>query len=296
MPFAAANGIRIAYEAEGRADGEAVLVIPGLAGQLTAVPAGFVKVLASRGFRVVWFDNRDVGLSTMFDAAGTPDFEAVRTAVREGRPPPVAYALADMAADAVGLLNALGIRAAHVMGGSMGGAIAQLVAVNHPDRVRSLTSFMAGSGNPDLPPPAADVLKLMSEPPPGDATAVVEQKVRLFQRIGSPGHPTPVSVLRARFAAEHRRSYNPAGAARQSAAIIADGDRRARLRAVRAPTVVIHGAADPLVPVEAGRDVAAHIPDAELRVVPGMGHDFPDTLAPTVADAVCAAAARAAAA
>lgn len=297
MPKARSNGIEIEYEVAGPADGEVVLIIAGLAGQLTAVPDACIDLLVARGYRAIRFDNRDVGLSTMFDAAGAPDMPAIAEAVKAGRKPPVAYTLHDMAADAVGLLDALGVASAHIMGGSMGGMIAQLVAADYPDRVRSLTVFMSSSGAPDLPGPAPDVYAVMGAPitPPGDVAAIVEHRINIFRRIGSPGYPTPPQLMRARFTADTLRSYNPLGVARQQAAVAATGDRRARLKTIRAPTVVIHGAEDPLVPATSGADVAANIPGAELRLIPGMGHDFPDQLVPTVVDAICAAAARAAA-
>jgi pimeloyl-ACP methyl ester carboxylesterase len=294
MPRADANGIALEYDVWGES-GDPVLIIAGHAGQLTAVPDAFMAELVARGFRPIRFDNRDVGLSTGFDAAGLPDFNAVRAAMAAGRPPPVAYTLVDMAADAVGLLDALGVERAHVFGGSMGGMIAQLVAADYPDRVKSLVSFMSSSGAPHLPTPAADVAAVMQAPiaPAGDLAAIVEHKINIFRRIGSPAYPTPVAVMRERFTAEAKRSLTPGGVARQSAAILATGDRRERLKTIRCPTVVIHGAEDPLVPLAAGEDTARHIPGAVLRVVSGMGHDFPDALAPVLADAVSAAARRA---
>jgi pimeloyl-ACP methyl ester carboxylesterase len=289
-----ANGITIAYQSFGRPDRETVLLIAGTGMQLTGWPTQLCEDLVARGYRVVIYDNRDIGLSTRFDAAGTPDFAAVVQAAMAGNPAPLPYTLYDMAKDAVGLLDALAIKKAHIAGASMGGMIAQIVATTYPERTLSLTSMMATSGKPGLPIIAKPEL-LASIPPPGpdaDKKAYIERQVKLWQAIGSPAYPTDEAVVRQRVVREVERSYCPACEARQGAASLFTGmeDRRSKLKTIRVPTVVIHGADDPLVPVEAGRDVAANISGADLRIIPGMGHEIPAALVRTVVDAITAAA------
>ncbi|HEX7119481.1 MAG TPA: alpha/beta hydrolase [Longimicrobiales bacterium] len=284
------------YAVAGPADGEPVLLIGGTATQLTDWPAALVDGLAARGFRVITFDHRDSGRSTHLDDAGAPDWPAIFGALAAGAEPPLAYTLDDMADDAVGLLDALSIDRAHLFGTSMGGMIAQIIAAKHPERTRSLTSAMAGSGNPAIRIPA-DPARLAAVPPPppaADTAAAIERQVAMWRALASPENPVDEATLRARIAAAVARAYDPVGAERQGAAAAAAGDRRAQLRTIRAPTVVVHGADDPLVPVEAGREVASLIPGAELRVVPGMGHDLPDAAVPSIVDAIASAAARAA--
>lgn len=288
MAKARANGVELDYEVRG--EGPALLSINGLGGQRTRWPE-FTARLAAEGFRVISFDNRDVGLSQKFDAAGPPDLAAIRAAVKEGAPPPVVYDLRDMAADAVGLLDALGVDKAHIVGVSMGGMIAQLVAADYPERALSLASIMSSSGNPDLPPAAPAAMAALTErgpDPHADLEGFLAHAAVSGRAIGSPAYPLGDTFFRARAEADFRRSYSPLGVARQMAAITASGDRRARLQAITAPSVVIHGEADPLVPLAAGRDTAANIPGAALCIVPGMGHDLP----PQVLDDVVAAITR----
>lgn len=296
MPQVQANGITIEYESFGPADRETVLLIMGLGGQLTMWPTELCHELVARGYRAVRFDNRDVGLSTRFDAAGMPDMAAIFGALTTGAKPDAPYSLDDMAADAVGLLDALGIRRAHIAGASMGGMIAQLVAANHPERALSLTSIMSTTGNPALPQAKPEAMAVLMSPaaPEGDWEAIVARGIKAWQTIGSPGYPTDEKILREWVLRDAKRSFYPVGVARQMAAIVANGDRRGKLGSVAVPAVVLHGADDPLVPVEGGRDTAASIPGAELRIVPGMGHDFPIALVGTFADAITAAASRAA--
>jgi pimeloyl-ACP methyl ester carboxylesterase len=294
--YALANGITIAYESFGSPDRETVLLIAGAGMQLTGWPVELREELVRRGYRVVIYDNRDAGLSTKCNAAGVPDFTAVMQAAADGKSAPLPYTLYDMARDAVALLDALAIRKAHIAGASMGGMIAQILATNYPQRTLSLTSIAATDGKPGLtvfgkpelaakiPPPAPD----------GDKKAYIERQVKMWQAIGSPGYPTEEAVLRAKVTRDVERSYCPACEARQAAASLftAMEDRRAKLKAIRAPSVILQGAEDPIVLLEAGRDVAANIPGSELRVIPGMGHDIPVALVKTVADAITAAASR----
>jgi pimeloyl-ACP methyl ester carboxylesterase len=287
---ARANGIELEYDSTGAADAPAILMIMGLGTQMTRWPPALIERLVRAGYRVIRFDNRDVGLSTRLDEAGTPDMPALLNAMLTGQRPPVAYSLEDMAADAVGLLGALGIDRAHLVGASMGGMIAQIVAARYPARTLSLTSIMSSSGNPALPRAADAILAMLASPrpDPADEDAIVERTVIGAGMMGSPAYPVAEEVRRAAARDDYRRGYYPAGIARHTAAIVASGDRRPLLRKITAPTVVIHGLDDPLVPIEAGRDTARNIAGAELIEIPGMGHDLPDPLVPIVAEAILA--------
>ena len=296
MPKARANGIEIEYETAGAADAEPLLLIMGLGGQLTRWPSVFVDKLASRGLRVIRFDNRDVGLTSKIEAAGAPDMPAILKALAEGRKPDVAYTLDDMAADAVGLLDALEIDRAHIAGASLGGMIAQLVAADYPERTLSLTSIMSSTGNPDLPrasPEAVAVLNDRGPDPLQDFEGYLDHSVKGAYVVGSPGYPPVAEEIRQRTRNDFNRCYYPLGFSRQYAAAMASPDRRPKLATIKAPTVVIHGAADPLVPLTGGQDTAANIPGAELRVIEGMGHDIPPGLFDTLIEGIMRAVERA---
>lgn len=283
---AQANGIEIEYETFGAPANPAVLLVMGLGGQLTRWPLPFVEDLVARGYFAIRYDNRDVGLSTKFDDAPVPQLPALIAAMMTGQKPDVPYSLNDMAADAVGLLDALDIRRAHVMGASMGGMIAQLVAATYPDRVLSLTSIMSSTGNPGLPPSKPEAMAVLTTRPAGtDVETMVAHGVRSEKIIGSPGYPADEAALAARVRRDYERMFYPAGPGRQLAAVVANGDRRPVISTIKAPTMVIHGADDPLVPVEAGRDTAATIAGARLTEVPGMGHNLPEELIPVILDA-----------
>ena len=287
MPQAQANGLTIEYDVTGPADGEPVLLIMGLGGQMTRWPVPFLETLAARGLRVIRFDNRDVGLTSKLDAAGAPDHAGILQAIAEGRTPSPPYTLSDMAADAVGLLDALGIARAHIVGASLGGMVAQLVAADYPERTLSLTSIMSSSGRRDLPPAKPEAIAVLNNRGPDpleDLEGYLDHSVKGGQVVGSPGYPPDPQALRERILNDYHRAYYPAGFWRQYAAAVACPDRRAKLATIKAPTVVIHGADDPLVPLAAGEDTAANIPGAELRVIPGMGHDLPPALFGTLAD------------
>ncbi|HEX8902857.1 alpha/beta fold hydrolase [Vitreimonas sp.] len=293
MAQARVNGISLEYETHGPEDGAPLLLISGLGTQLTRWPPGLYEKLVARGFRVIRFDNRDVGLSQKF--AGAPTIESVVAARMQGQAPDIPYTLDDMAADAVGVLDHLGVDRAHIAGASMGGMIGQLVAADYPERVLSFTAIFTTTGNPTLPPSkpeAMAVLTTRAPDPNKDIEAYVEHVVRGARTIGSPAYPFEESLLRERALTDVRRAYEPLGVARQLAAVIANGDRRAKLANIKAPVVVLHGDADPLVPVEGGRDLAACVADAELRIVEGMGHDIPPSLYDTVIDAIARAAER----
>lgn len=289
MPTITANGIELYYEVHGPEAGEPLLLIMGLGAQMTRWPKGFIEILTGRGYRVVAYDNRDCGLSYKFDAAGPANMQAVYGALMKGEKPDVPYLVGDMAADGVGLLDALGIERAHIVGASMGGMIAQMIAATYPERVLSLSSIMSTTGNPALPPAKPEAMARLSTPAPdpkADFEAFISYGVESGKIIGSPGYPQDEAEQRANLKSDYERSFYPVGTGRQMAAIVASGDRRRALAGIKAPTVVIHGADDPLVPLTGGEDTAATIPGAELHVVPGMGHNLPKELWVQIADLI----------
>jgi pimeloyl-ACP methyl ester carboxylesterase len=268
------------------------LLIMGLGAQLTRWNLELCDLLVERGFRVIRFDNRDCGLSTHCDGMPLPDIGA---AMRGGSLSVVPYTLETMAADSVGLLDALHIEQAHLVGASMGASIAQIVAARYPERTLSLTSIMSASGNPMLPPPTPAAAMALFTPLPAtrDRSTIVADAIARYLPLASSAYPMPPEDLRQMFGNEYDRSFYPQGVARQLGAIIANGDRRPLLKTIACPTVVLHGKNDPLIQLACGEDVANNIPNAEMRVVDGMGHDFPVALAETFADAICAAAGQA---
>ena len=283
----AANGIELAYETFGDSSNQPLLLVMGLATQMLAWHDDFCADLVERGFHVIRFDNRDIGLSTHLSDAPPPDLMAAFA----GDTSSASYALEDMADDAIGLLDALNIDSAHVVGASMGGMIAQKVAIRHPQRVRSLTSIMSTT-SPDVGGPTDEAMALMFVPPATNRDEAVERAVSTYRVIGSPGYPLDETWLRGIAGTSYDRAYDPMGVARQLLAVQASGDRAPALADVTVPTVVIHGEADPLVQVAGGRATAAAIPDAELLVLPGMGHNMPRELWPTISDAISAVAER----
>lgn len=281
----AANGLQIEIDDRGPPDGIPLLLIMGLGMQLIGWPEELVERLVARGRRVIRFDNRDAGLSQGFDHLGAPNLavEGIRYTLRLGVRAP--YRIADMAEDACGVLDALGIASAEVCGASMGGMVAMHLAARHPQRVRRLTLMMTTTGARRLPQPGLHVRQAMLHRPDGrDPAAVVAHLERLLGVIGSPGYPPEPARLRQRLQATVARAWRPAGTARQLCAVMADGDRSALVQGLRVPTDVIHGEADPLIPAEAGRDLARRIPGATLDLVPGMGHDLPLDLLPRFAE------------
>jgi pimeloyl-ACP methyl ester carboxylesterase len=290
MTAIAANGITIEYESLGDPSAPPILLIMGLGMQLVAWPDAFCQGLVEQGFRVIRFDNRDCGLSSKIRVRRQPNLVAALAAAWLRLPVRAPYTLDAMAADTVGVLDALGVRRAHVVGLSMGGMIAQVVAATFPERVLSLTSIMSSSGSRKVSKPRPDAKRaLLSKPrDPDDPRSVVDHLVGVFGVIGSPAFPTDHEDLREQFSRYVRRGYHPAGVTRQLVAIIASGDRRKMLRKITAPTLVIHGAEDPLVPVEAGRDTARHIEGAKLMVIGGMGHDLAPGLVPIMVEAIAA--------
>lgn len=285
-----AGGIEFEYETFGVENDPAVLLIMGLGAQLTHWPEDLCAGIAAEGFFVIRYDNRDVGLSTKFDDAGVPDLGAI--AARAATPP---YTLEDMAADGVALLDALRVGKAHVVGASMGGMIAQLLAAEYPQRTLSLTSIMSNTGDPAAPQATPEAMAALTSRLPEGASIddLVDNAVHTYTVIGSPTHDYGTPAERARLRKGIERSFHPAGFTRQLAAIMAGGDRRPKLATITAPTVVIHGEIDPLVRLQGGRDTAGAIPGAELLVVPGMGHDLPPFTHSVVIGAVRTAAQRA---
>ena len=280
MPTAATNGIELFYLDEGDPEGDPLLLVMGLAAQLTAWPQPLVDDLVSRGFRVVRPDNRDAGLSTEMVGRRGDIFEVMAD------PSTAPYLLRDMAADCVGLLEHLGIAQAHLVGASMGGMIAQTIAIEHPSRARSLCSIMSTTGSWEVGQPSPEAMMAVLTPVPSDLEAILQRGVEIAGIIGSRTHPADPGEIRARSAAAYERSYRPEGSARQLAAILASGDRTPQLRRLRVPTVVIHGLQDTLIQPDGGRATAAAIRGAELIELPDMGHDLPDHLWPVLADAI----------
>ena len=289
-----ANGIALEVEDHGPVGGEPLLLIMGLGMQLIAWHEDFVASLVGRGFRVIRFDNRDIGLSQRFDNLGVPNLTVDALKYTVGLPVRSAYSLADMAADSAGVLDALGLASAHVCGASMGGMIAQQLALRHPKRVKSLTLMMTSSGSRRLPGPSLKVRAAMLSRPkaPGDEASIVEHLMGIYRLIGSPAYPAEAGWLRQRLAMSVRRSVRPDAVARQLTAIAADGDRSALLARLKLPVQIIHGLADSLVPVAAGHDLKRKIAGAELDVIEGMGHDLPVPLWPRFVAGIAGVAGR----
>ena len=286
--FAPVNGIELCYQEMGDPDGEPLLLVMGLATQMIAWSEEFCALLAERGFRVVRFDNRDIGRSTKLRAAGTPNLLAMMSG--RGTPP---YLLSDMAADTVGLMDHLGIDSAHLVGASMGGMIVQSTAIDHPDRVRSLTSIMSTTGSRRVGHPSYKTFGLLLGRPPREREAAIERVVKTFKVIGSPGYPFEEERVREIAARSFDRGHSEAGIARQLHAITASGDRTPGLRKLELPALVIHGKNDVLVNPSGGRATAKAIPGARLKMVDGMGHDLPRALWPEFVEEIAAVAARA---
>jgi pimeloyl-ACP methyl ester carboxylesterase len=282
VPTLPANGLTLDFEVRGDEAAPPLLLVMGLGMPSALWPDEFVQALVDQGLRVITFDNRDCGGSTRLEGVPVPNvLRAIGRALLR-RPVAAPYQLEDMAADTVGLLDALGLERVHVVGASMGGMIGQMVAARHPGRVLSLTSIMSNSGNPARKYAFGRWKALRAivhpPPPPDDHPAVVEHLIRVFGVIGSPGFRDDLPLMRPLFERVARRGLYRNGTARQLLAILATGDRRAELQKITAPTLVLHGGDDPLVPLAAGRDTAANIPGARLEVIDGMGHDFPPTL------------------
>ena len=273
--FAKVGELEICCQTFGRPSDPPLLLIAGLGAQMILWEDDFCAALAERGLWVVRYDNRDVGKSSQIDWKPPVDAGAAVAERTKGDRVAAPYLLKDMAADAVGLMDALGIARAHVVGGSMGGMIAQEVAIHWPERVRSLTSIMSTTGDPRLPPPTPAVMTVFTKPPPKTVEEYVETNVAAWLIFRGPGYPEDEKRDRARAIRAAKRGFNPEGGQRQLLAVYASGSRKKTLPSVKAPTLVIHGADDPLVPLAAGEDTAATIPGAKLVVLPRMGHALP---------------------
>ncbi|WP_397578006.1 alpha/beta fold hydrolase [Sphingorhabdus sp.] len=277
MPNIRANNIDIYYEENGPADGPVILLVMGLGAQMIAWPDEFIHGLVSKGYRVIHYDNRDVGLSQWMDGAKTPNLVWTMLKARFGLPVRVPYTLTDMAADGIGLLDALGIDKAHVAGASMGGMIVQLMAANHRERLLSMTSIMSSSGKPGLPGARADIQKsfMVKRPPDASRDEAVAFGTELVRSFSYPDPTRPENAHAEMTAKAFDRGYYPVGTRRQLLAIIADGSRVERLKKITTPTLVVHGGADPLVPKEGSEDIARHVPGARLEIIDEMAHDLP---------------------
>ena len=284
--IARANGIDLCYEIFGDADAEPMILIMGLGAQMIHWDDDFCRQMAARGFRVIRFDNRDIGKSSKLTGGKrlTP-FELLKMRFLK-IPVAAPYRLRDMAEDVIGLMDALGLPSAHVVGASMGGMIAQEIAISFPERVRSLTSIMSTTGDPKVPSPTREATAVLMAPPPASKEEYFARFAQTWKvlRVGS--FPEDEALDRARAERTFERGLNPAGVARQLRAILASGSRKARLGSVKTPTLVIHGTVDPLVRPEGGKDTAASIPGAKLMMIEGMGHALPIPMWPQIIDAI----------
>jgi pimeloyl-ACP methyl ester carboxylesterase len=275
MPNLAANRIRIEYDSFGDKSSPALLLINGLGCQLFYWDEALCRKLADNGYFVIRFDNRDNGLSTRFEEEGEPDMAAIMMAMAQDQPPKIPYSIEDMADDAAGLLDALGIAKAHICGKSMGALIAQITAIRHPEKTGSLIPVYGSTGDPDLPKADPQVMKVFIEPVPVMREDYIERLVRDFRILAGPGFPFDEPWHRNLAARAFDRGFYPQGVSRNLAAIMAHKSHKPKLSSVKAPTLVIHGSDDPIIPVAAGKDIAASIHGAELFIIEGMGHDLP---------------------
>jgi len=288
--LATVGGLEICYQTFGRPSDPPLLLIAGVGAQMILWEDDFCAALAARGFWVVRFDNRDVGKSTKIDWTPPADPGKAVATRKPGDKIPAPYLLKDMAGDAVGLMDFLGVASAHIVGASMGGMIAQELAIHWPARVRSLTSIMSTTGDPRLPPPSPEAMQVFTAPPPKTREEYIEANVNAWRVFRGPGYPEDERRDRARAVRAAARGFYPEGGQRQLLAVYASGSRKKTLPSVTAPTLVIHGADDPLVPLAAGEDTAATIPGAKLVVLPRMGHALPLAVWPRVVDEIAAIA------
>jgi len=289
MPRVPANGLELEYDTFGDPANPPLVLVMGLGAQMITWEPGFCELLAAKGFHVVRFDNRDVGLSSYLDDLPVPDLAAILAGDTSSAP----YLLSDFADDTVGLFDALGFERAHVVGASMGGMIVQQLAIDHPDRLLSVTSIMATTGDRAVGRPEPWALAILMRAPAETREQAIADAAAAFRSLGSPAYPDTEEFLTAKATALYDRAQYPAGALRHSAAIAASGDRTEALRRVRLPVVVVHGDADPLVNISGGKATADAIPDAELVVIPGMGHNLPHPVWPEVVEAIVRATSRA---
>jgi len=270
-----ANGIQIEYDTFGRRSDRPLLLVMGLGAQMIHWREEFCEQLANAGHFVVRYDNRDVGLSTKFDAAGLPDIPAIMTQMAAGQPVSAPYTLNDMADDGIGLMDALDLPAAHICGASMGGMIVQAMAIRQPRRIKSVTSIMSSTGNRELPPAKPEAMAALMSPAGTNRDEVAERSVAVSKVIGSPAYPADPDEARARAIEAYERAFYPIGVARHMAAVASHGDRKPALLQLEVPALIIHGKADPLVPIEGGLDTHEALRGSQLMLIDGMGHDLP---------------------
>ncbi len=281
-----ANDIEIVYDAFGNPEAPPILLIMGLGRQMISWDNQFCTQLSERGYYVIRFDNRDVGLSTKFNGTGIPDFSKIKNAVLKGENAQVPYNLNDMADDVIGLFNALDIDSAHVTGISMGGMIAQMLGICHSHRIRTITSIMSSTGDPDLPSPTPEALKVILTPTPTDREGYIDSAVESANVFSGPLYPFDETYTRKMAAKFYDRGISPAGTARQYAAIMASGSRKEQLKSIETPTLIIHGDADPLIPLACGQDTARSIPGATLKIIKGLGHSLPPSVWSEIIEAI----------
>lgn len=288
VPRTTTNGIEIEYETLGDSAGTPLLLISGGGGQMTTWQDDFCHLLVDRGHFVIRFDNRDIGLSAHFDHAGIPNIADLIRSFQAGETPKSVYSLEDMADDAIGLLDALAVPAAHICGVSLGGMVAQTMAIKHASRVLGIVSISSTTGNPDLPGPKPTATSALNSSAGTDRDDMLDAAVRSAHGLSGGGFPINEADVRRRAAINFDRSFHPEGGARQAAAVVADGSRVDRLKQLRVRALVIHGTQDPMFPVECGRDTAKSIPGAELVEIEGMGHELPDGAWDQIVEAICA--------
>ena len=293
MPKAKSNDIELEYDTFGSSDHDPLLLVMGIGAQMIQWHEDFCQQLADREHYVIRFDNRDIGLSTKFSHAGVPDIAAI-VASRQGgiQPPKPPYTLDDMADDAIGLLDFLDIEKSHICGASMGGMIVQAMAIRHPGRIHTMTSIMSTTGNPELPPAEPEAMGALLSPPANSREESIERALRISRAIGGRGFEVDEDDRRKRAGIAYDRSFFPEGFARQMAAIVAHGNRKPALAGVEIASLVIHGKDDPLVPLAGGIDTHEALPNAELVVVEGMGHDMPRGAWAEIVDAISRTTAR----
>lgn len=291
MTKAQVNGVEIEFETWGESKAPPLLLVGGLGSQLLTWPESLIEAFVASGYKVIAYDNRDIGLSTKFDDWGPADIATAFAQARAKEPVKAPYTLEDMADDAAALLDHLGIAKAHIVGNSNGGAIAQTFAIRHPDKTASLISMMATSGRRGLPRPSEAAMEWLGRPrnPAGTRQGAMEDAIATSMVIGSPGYPRDEAAIREKAGRLYDRAFYPEGNTRQLLASIASGDGRvAKLSGIAAPTLVIHGREDPLVPLACAEDVRDTIPNAKMLVIDGMGHDFPAEVVPKVASGIAA--------
>ncbi len=293
MPKAKANNIELEYDTFGNPSAKPLLMVMGLGAHMIEWLEELCDALVNKGFFVIRFDNRDVGLSTKIEDGGVPDIQKVIGAAMQRKPIDAPYLLDDMANDAVGLLDALGIEKAHICGASMGGMIVQTIAINHPSRVLSLASIMSTTGDPTLPQATPKALKILMTPLPKEREAYIEESLKRKEYLYGSGYTMDKEKAREILTKKYDRCFYPVGFARQLVAVLASGDRTEKLASIKVPTVVLHGNDDHLVPVEGGKATAKAIPGAKLVLFDGVGHSIPTEVAPQYIDEIAENAAKA---